>query len=84
MSKQRINILPIVYLYAQYDTLSHITMYFVGYFSSVVYLFFCFMFCNYSFEYIAILESNLPLTGSDILSRSANESLSEGERRVSK
>ncbi len=64
MSKQRINILPIVYLYAQYDTLSHITMYFVGYFSSVVYLFF--MFCNYSFEYI--LESNMPLTGSDVFS----------------
>ncbi len=68
MSKQRINILPIVYLYAQYDTLSHITMYFVGYFSSVVICFFCFMFCNYSFEYIVILESNLPLTGLDVFS----------------
>ncbi len=67
MSKQRINILPIVYLYAQYDTLSHITICILfGYFSSVVYLFF--MFYNYSFEYITILESNMPLTGSDVFS----------------
>ncbi len=32
MSKQRRNILPKVYPYTQYDTLCHITIYFVGYF----------------------------------------------------